>query len=96
MPLPKAKSATNRPQSSTEWPTDTETLEQFVDRCLKNFLGRRTEDGAGLAKGEGPDRGGQNEERQAPASPRDRRWDEDPKDRSLGRPRGYFPLHGGL
>ena len=31
-----------------------------------------------------------------PASPRDRRWDEDPRDRSLGRPRGYFPLHGGL
>eukprot|EP00439_Symbiodinium_sp_Y106_P015519 s2344_g2.t1 len=39
MPLPKAKSATNRPQSSTEWPTDTETLEQFVDRCLRNFRG---------------------------------------------------------
>ena len=39
MRLPKAKSATNRPQSSTEWPTDTETLEQFVDRCLRNFRG---------------------------------------------------------
>ena len=39
MPLSKAKSATNRPQSSTEWPTHTETLEQFVGRCFRNFRG---------------------------------------------------------